>query len=263
MSAVPECDDCYAGDDGQVSWRGKTLTDENESKDFLRGPVRERLLDEKGLAELTAELRQLATTGMASEALEQFLSIAWDGEPWQVGESLAECLLESQLGVQWPWNMERDKRTPKASLQGADLVGFLIEDKQVHLVLGEVKTSGDVASPPNVMTGRTGMITQLEQLASDKKLRWTLIKWLQPLFIDSSSRRLFKKAMKRFLESQGSAIILIGCLMRDTQPSESDLRARGRALARTVITPMRADLYAWYVPHAIDSWTTLLEAEPA
>ena len=63
--------------------------------------------------------------------------------------------------------MERDKRTPKASLPGADLVDFVSHNGETRLVLGEVKCSSDRNTPPNVMIGRHGMTKQLETLATD------------------------------------------------------------------------------------------------
>ena len=39
--------------------------------------------------------------------------------------------------MKFPWNSDRDKRTPKASLSGADLVGFIENGDEVVLVLGE------------------------------------------------------------------------------------------------------------------------------
>ena len=49
-----------------------------------------------------------------------------EAEDWEVGEALAECALQHDSGreVHWPWNTVRDRRTPRASLPGTDLVGF-------------------------------------------------------------------------------------------------------------------------------------------
>ena len=47
------------------------------------------------------------------------------------------------MRVDWPWNTVRNRRTPRASLPGADLVGFYRENDTVLLLFGEVKTSSD------------------------------------------------------------------------------------------------------------------------
>ncbi|MDP2833065.1 MAG: hypothetical protein Q8Q28_07190 [Pseudomonadota bacterium] len=121
----------------------------------MSGPVRERLDDAEHAFE--DDLRGLVTTGMASDVLADLLAAPTIHEDWQVGEALAECLLEDIEGAVWPWNTERDKRTPKASLPGADMIGFVRLDEQVYLLLGETKSSSEANSPPNVMTGRTGI----------------------------------------------------------------------------------------------------------
>ncbi|MDR3569243.1 MAG: hypothetical protein P4L43_14540 [Syntrophobacteraceae bacterium] len=153
--------------DGQVIWRGKSVEEQGEFSAFLAGPTRSRLFDEQQYTRYEADLRALATTEMASNTITRLLASQPDKAPWEVGEALAECFLEEERGVKFPWNTERDKRTPKASLPGADLVGFIEEGDEAVLVLGEVKTSSDANSPPLVMYGKSGLIHQLDNLAAD------------------------------------------------------------------------------------------------
>ena len=47
----------------------------------------------------------------------------------------------------------RDRRTPRASLRGADLIGFHCENEALFLLLGEVRTSSEKNTPPRVMRG--------------------------------------------------------------------------------------------------------------
>lgn len=119
--------------------------------------VASRLHDEVGKADFTAHLNSLASTGFAQENLQAILEAEHPEErDWAVGEALAEAWLSREHGVIWPWNMERDKRTLQASLPGADLVGFVTQNGETRLALGEVKSSSDSRTPPNVMTGRSG-----------------------------------------------------------------------------------------------------------
>lgn len=157
----------YSDSKSQVSWQGKSVENQDQFNDFLAGPTRERLFDAAQHNEYEAELRALATTEMASDTIAKLLSSEPVKESWEVGEALAECLLEEGHGLVLPWNSERDKRTPKASLPGADLVGFIEEDEDAFLALGEIKTSSDLNSPPNVMNGKSGMIHQLDNLATN------------------------------------------------------------------------------------------------
>ncbi len=247
----------FVGSDIQVTWQGNHVSDAGEFRQYLAGSVRKRLTDEAQKDLLENDLRALATTDMASDTLKSLLSSEAEAEPWEVGEAMAECLLEEGLGVKWPWNMERDKRTPKASLPGADLVGFLATKDGMTLVLGEVKTSSDTNNPPNVMTGRSGMPHQLDTLAGNIRVHTSLIEWLHVRCKDTDFWSMFQEAIKHYLESKGRSIILFGILMRDTGPNEKDLSARAKALARKLISPTRAELHAWYCPDSIADWPAL------
>ena len=129
---------CFSSNEGQVSWSGKCVENETEFKAFLTGPTRSRIFDEEQHTRYEADLRALTTTGMASDTITRLLASEPEKESWEIGEALAECLLEEERGVKFPWNSDRDKRTPKASLPGADLVGFIENGDEVVLVLGEV-----------------------------------------------------------------------------------------------------------------------------
>ena len=117
----------YHARDRQVTWYGVGMTAGEEFDTFISNDVASRLNDEEGQRELEAHLRGLANTGFARESLYAILaSNAPEERSWAVGEAMAEAYLNREHAVTWPWNMERDKRTPKASLPGADLVGFQI-----------------------------------------------------------------------------------------------------------------------------------------
>lgn len=148
-------------------------------------------------------------------------------------------------------NMERDKRTPKASLPGADLIGFEIQNGVISLVLGEVKTSSDLNAPPTVMNGRSGMQHQLNRLASDLSLISQLLKWLLPRCKGTQHETHFKEAIARFLASGNRAIALFGVLIRDTTSNELDLKARANSLAATLNEPSTCRLIALYIPCSI------------
>ena len=147
--------------------------------------------------------------------------------------------------------MERDKRTPKASLPGADLVGFETIGDQTRLALGEVKTSTDANSPPNVMNGRSGMTHQIDNLATNLTLINQLLKVVVATLQRNSYENSFNAAITLFLDSGNKAIALFGVLIRDTEPNEQDLRSRGETLAGTLGNPTTCHLVAIYLPCAI------------
>src|SRR5205085_9272323 len=95
-----------------------------ETEAYLRSRVTDRLRDAQDVSAFAADCRDLIATGMARDTLQKLLCAEpKNREPWEIGEAFAECVLEDD-GAVWPWNKERDKRTPHSSLPGADLVGF-------------------------------------------------------------------------------------------------------------------------------------------
>lgn len=242
----------YSSIQNATSWDGVCFADGCKFDDFMANEVASRLHDEAGSADLKSHLNSLASTGFAQDSLQAILEAEHPEErDWAVGEALAEAWLSREHGVVWPWNMERDKRTPQASLPGADLVGFVTQGSETRLALGEVKCSSDSNTPPNVMTGRNGMARQLEALATDIGLLHTLIRWLQPRCRGNGAEPHFNAAVGLLLQSGNKAMTLFGVLVRDTQPDERDLRNRGQHLGEIIKAPAGCQLLALYLPCSI------------
>ncbi len=200
---------------------------------------------------------QLASANVSDEWLSDFLeeSVSHEVVPWQVGEAIAEVVLEDSYGVVFPWNNRRDERNPKASLPGADLVGISEEPEGGRLVFGEVKSSSDRNSPPGVLSGKSGMDQQLERLIDERKLHWSLIKWLGARVYDDETAASFNKALASFVQTKGTSVRLIGVLVRDTKVNENDVSTRGRSLGDKVEAPGSVELYALYMPKPMANWT--------
>lgn len=242
----------YDHNDRQVVWQGIKIVAGDVFDSFITKNVASRLRDEEVEKDFRAHLRGLATTGFARTHLEAILAAEVPEErDWAVGESVAEAYLEKELNVTWPWNMQRDKRTPKASLPGADLIGFEIIDNTIRLVLGEVKTSADVEAPPNVMNGRSGMIHQIDNVAHNLRLINRLFQWLFIRCRGTDYQTPFDAAILRFIHSGNKDVALFGVLIRDTQPNEMDLRSRGQSLAGILQNPTTCKLLAIYLPCTI------------
>ena len=247
----------YSGAKGSASWEGRVVRDKVRFTRYLRDTVSPRVTDPTSPF---STLRGLATTGMKTEFVERLLKAVPEPKSWEIGEALAECLLcdDHDRKFYFPWNTVRDRRTPRASLPGADLVGFQLEDDAVLLLFGEVKTSTDRNTPPSVMNGGSGMARQLERNATRLDIQRALILWLQARCTTPLYRQLYDKAVARYLESEGRELLLVGILIRDTAPSELDLRACGRALATELPAPTRIELSAWYLPIPIGNWQEVL-----
>ncbi|EIB6895028.1 hypothetical protein OHW01_12280 [Acinetobacter baumannii] len=237
-----------------VSWQGIGLLDGESCVDFFLNEVKQRVEDTEGKEEFADHLRGLALTGMAKESLEAFLT-AGEVEPldWAVGEALAEAYLIKQHNIIFPWNMEREKRNIHASTAGADIVGFVEKDGSFSLVFGEVKTSSELKFPPQVITGRSGLYHQLDELAHDLTKIRQLLLWLLPriktsgIFVEA-----YNKACEAFFSSQFKAITLFGILIRDTSPNPNDLASRGQKLRSTLTPPTQCHLIALHLPFTIE-----------
>ncbi len=242
----------FNSSEGSVSWRGEQALDTQELGEFLQGPVAARLNDHEGDQVLTEYLQGLSLTGMGQEALEEVLAAKVpETRDWAAGEALAEAVLEAEHEVVLPWNTERDKRNPFASLPGADIVGFQRDADSHRLALGEVKCSSEVKSPPQVMIGRSGMAHQLDELTKDLGKIRALLGWLLPRVKGTDHEPAFDEACTRYLNSGCRDLVLFGILVRDQTPRDTDLKARGRQLASHLQAPTRCCLIALYLPWPI------------
>lgn len=250
---------CYSGAEGSAIWEGRVVKDNSQFNRYLQDVVSPRVTD--SASSFKSALSGLATTDMETEFVSRLLNAAPEPKNWEIGEALAECLLRDDPGreVHWPWNAVRDRRTPRASLPGADLVGFQCEGDVVLLLFGEVKTSADKNTPPNVMYGGSGMVWQLERSATQLDVQHALLQWLYARCGTDLHRQLYEKAVARYLSSGGKDLLLIGVLIRDTVPNELDLKARGEALAAALSAPTRIELMAWYLPVQIAKWPEVLQ----
>ena len=259
MTEAPISTTSYMDRDRQVSWRGVKMEDGKGFNMFLIDDVASRFYDKEGSDEFEAHLRAVANTGFARDNLDAILAAEIPAtRDWALGEAMAEAYLSREHKITWPWHMDRDKRNPNASLSGADLVGFSIEGEFVRLVLGEVKTSSDTSTPPSVMNGRSGMTHQIDELASNLSLVCQLLKWLLHRCKGTEYEASFNAAVGLLLDSGNKAIAFFGVLIRDTQPDELDLQARGRTLAGRLQDPTTCHLIAIYLPCVISDLPTRL-----
>lgn len=244
---------------GCVSCDGLRAQDCAELGAFLSDRVAARLNDSEGNAELRDHLRGLSLTGMGQAALEEVLAAEVPEErDWAAGEALAEAMLEEHHDVVLPWNTERDKRNPFASLPGADIVGFQRDGDSHRLALGEVKCSSEGQWPPQVMSGRSGMGHQLDNLATNLGTICQLIKWLLHRVKRTTHENAFNQACERYFNSNRRDLALFGILVRDQEAREADLQARGRSLGRGLQEPTCCRLIALYLPWPISRLPELI-----
>lgn len=250
----------FREDQGSVVWAGYLVSDVSAFREYLAGPVATRLRDAEAQETFEEELQGLGTTEFATEFLERFLESVPEETSWEVGEALAESVLEEDENrdVVWPWNTVRDRRTPRASLPGADLVGFCRDDGGVRFLFGEVKTSGDESRPPRVMYGRSGMAWQLRTNATRLDVQNMLIQWLRFRCTTTEHEQLYREAVGKYLDSGGLEVLILGVLLRDTPCAKEDVESHARRLARQLGRPVGVEILAWYLPIPIDEWPSAL-----
>jgi len=242
----------YNDSDSCVSWYGIKFRACSELDVFLSQAVKSRLDDDEGTEGFKNCLRGLELTGMGQACLEEVLTAdVQEVRDWAIGEALAETWLMEYHAVTFPWNMERDKRNPFASLPGADLIGFTKDKDEFRLVLGEVKTSTEKQSPPNVLYGRSGLIHQLDNLTDDFNIIRQLLIWLYHR-TRNGYKQAYESSCTNYFNSKCKDIVLFGILIRDTSPNELDLSTRGKKLRAKLSNPTQYHLIALYLPWEIE-----------
>jgi hypothetical protein len=251
----------YQSTHGCVSWQGERAVTGDALNAFLGGPVAARMSDAEGGNELRSHLRGLSLTGMGQDALEEVLAADIPEErDWAAGEALAEAVLEEHYDVVLPWNTERDKRNPFASLPGADIVGFQRDGDSHRLALGEVKCSSEAQWPPQVMSGRSrGLGHQLDTLAGNLGTICQLLKWLLPRVKRTQHEGSFNNACTRYFNSERRDLALFGILVRDQEARVTDLQARGQTLGTSLLIPTRCHLVALYLPWPISQLPEIIQ----
>jgi len=245
----------YKWASGWSSCQGVILGD--GFKEYLSSRVKEKFYDVEGSVSLIEEFQDIASTGFEKELLVNMFSASPLIEDWKIGEALAECYLEDFEKIRFYYPPSRDTRNPKANFQGADLVGFIDIDENTTLFLfGEVKTSGDKSSPPQVMYGRSGMIDELRRIKNDPNLRNAIIRWLgfkvRDLPDDDPFKKDYRKALKIYIKDDAeNKYFLLGILVRDTTPKDTDLKSRYDSLKNDLPREVRLKLIAMYIPISI------------
>ena len=157
--------------DTGVRW---TVTDlDTALADSVVGVLR----DNSGSAIVREILGSLEETEFATDQIERVASQS-PTLSWRVGEAIAEVYLTDWRNCSFPWPMSRDARRSRASLPGADLVGFTTGKTGERFVFGEIKTSSQASYPPGVMYGSAGPRQQLEELQDSVSVREVLVRYL-------------------------------------------------------------------------------------
>lgn len=184
-------------------------------------------------------------------------------QDFRIGEALAEVLLEENFKCRFYWNELRDARNPQGNKTGADLVGFIeIDNGEVLFLFGEVKTSSEQKSPPQVMTNPSGLENQLKDLYNDSKKRQILISYIHNkinLLNNNDFKNDFDAAKKNYYKQNNTTYMLYGVLVRDTSPDEKDLKQSFDKLNKEILeNTIGLKLLAIYLPIPKEKWLNII-----
>jgi len=244
---MPSGQEAYNADATPVIARGLTYTDK-QLDEMLHGPVKDILQDVKGADELHELLSSVVSTGFEQEGLEELLVDNTVPDNWRVGEAIAEGFVTDYGDCVFPWPTGRDLKNPNASPAGCDLTGFQPtgdDGLPYRFVFGEVKTSEQDKSPPDVMNS---LGNQLKGLCDKRKVKDSLCRYLGHHASNADWEPMYKSAVKRYLQSNTEDVSIYGVLVRDVEVSADDLAGRATVLARLCPARTAIALYALYLP---------------
>lgn len=238
----------------------------SEIQEIFSTEIKEKLLDTEGTDELSenliGEFNDLKSTDFDTSYLVDILKLDDIIErhiPWRIGEAFAEYYIETTLPVKFYYNELRDARNVFGNKTGADLLGFIEINGEKIFLFGEVKTSSEEKSPPNVLKGRHGMIDQLKNLSENQKTTRQLVRYFGFKVKDLEDTNPFRIDYLNALKNYSSEKFhLIGILIRDTEPNKDDLRTRFNNISEYITNEIGLNLTALYIPIKMEEWNNYI-----
>lgn len=222
---------------------------QNGLAEYLANRVRQRHHGLSFIDEMVEKFPDIRVTDFGNGGLAKMRP---KPEPWEVGESFSECLLEDHMGARLPYSSWQDLKNQDASPAGADLVGFDYQNDSAVFLFGEVKTSAQTRHPPSVVND---LKRQMQDLGSDKT-SFRLVFWLGLKTKTQKDRLDFGQAIKSYAKC---TFKLIGVLIRDTVPDKRDLEGAFVHLADVLSHTITLEMLAAYLPVAIDDIPRMMD----
>jgi len=239
-------EDAYKHEDDRLRVHGRRTTSTQEFRRFLQTRIRERLRRASSREQLREYLNELTSTGFAIANLSSVSATDVEYAPWEIGEVLAEVLLEETERAEFPWPPSWDKRSSTASLPGPDLIGFLRDAKTECFLFGEVKSSDADDVRASVINGDDGLRHQIERLLSSEDRRQLLISWLCVRAEGQNWQATFDRCLALYLANPSQGAV-VGVLVRGRDPNEADLLPV-RSVIEGQASPHRVVLVGYYLP---------------
>jgi hypothetical protein len=209
-------EDAYRHDSCRLRVHGRSTTSTHELRRFVQARVRDRLRRASSREQLREYLNELTSTGFATANLSALVPEDPEWAPWEIGEVLAEVLLEETERAEFPWPPSWDKRSATASLPGPDFIGFLRDEAIECFLFGEVKSSDADDVRASVINGDDGLRRQIERLLSSEDRRQLLISWLCVRAKGQAWQATFDRCLAVYLADP--------CRYRKLHPPETSLK---------------------------------------
>ncbi len=250
-------EDAYRHEGPSLRLHGRRNTSTHEFRRFVQSRVRDRLRRADAREQLREYVTELTSTRFATANLSALSSEQIALAPWEIGEVLAEVLLEETEGAVFPWPPSWDKRSASASQPGPDLIGFLREDGSEYFLFGEVKTSDADDVHASVIYGDDGLSGQIKRLLDSGERRGWLISWLCVRAKGRDWEPRFYRCLEVYLAnpSQGAVVAV---LLRGREPNEADLQPV-RSAVKDLDSPYRRMLLGYYLPMPVADLPAVLE----
>ena len=249
--------DAYRDDNPRVRIHGRETTSTHELRRYMQVRVRERLRRTSSREQLREYVSEVASTGFAIVALGNVSADEVPLAPWEIGEVLAEVLLEETEQAEFPWPPSWDKRSATASLPGPDLIGFLEHEESDCFLFGEVKASDADDVHASVIHGTDGLRRQIERLLASEDRRQLLISWLCVRAKGKEWQPKFDRCLAAYLASPSKGVV-VGVLLRGLDANKADLEPV-QAVVESHEPPYRLLLLGYYLPVPLDELPAVLE----
>lgn len=248
----------YDSENSHIKVAGFFVESEEECRSFFIKRVSAKLAETDGAEELKQHLFEMETTGFDLHGLIEQVEASPQAKDWEIGEALAEVVLEDNYEGMFPWPTGFDKRAKKASLPGPDLVGFQ-RHSAPRFVFGQVKSSSEKRTPPQVINkAKDCLRNQMFQLVHCNADQQQLISWLLVRMRETDWEQAFNEALRRYSEGD---FWLVGMLISGNRETKEDDLARICSEIDHQPGNGEVHLLGFYLPFLKEQWVKLIYDE--
>jgi hypothetical protein len=232
--------------------------EEADCRKYFSSRISVKIAEADGVEQLRECLAEMKTTGFDTDELLSQIEAAPQSKDWEVGETVAETILEDEHDAMFPWATSWDQRTPRASLPGADIVGF--QNKAApRFIFGQVKSSSEKRIPPQVVHSSDDCLKeQMHVLQHKKSERQQLIQWLLLRVKGTPWESAFKEALGHYANKD---YLLVGILISGGRSADAkDLTGICAAIQHNADDGELA-LLGYYLPFDKKDWVALTQGK--